>query len=327
MRNRLIRNEAIGILARDCGPEGSNNLRPASTPIPRASVRPRPERDQPRNSACVVSEILFVDCSVPDLVTIRANLRREVQAIVLDNGTSAARQIASAIDGHEGLAAVHIMAHGAPGQVIFAAGDWSKETINHEDFSAIGKALRHDGRLLLWSCHVGEGPRGRNFVDALSRATGAAVAAASDRIGSPSRGGNWQLKVRKFPDEPAAPLTAAGMAGYAGLLADNYLSVAFPVGTQPNKYFIVANLRGVQTVIGDFTVPKSPFAGSLAVMVSAHGSFDVAGSGDMMAAAQSIGLFTQSNPTSDIAYDTETTSILGPAGTTVSCSARRAFGR
>ena len=83
------------------------------------------------------------------------------------------------------------------------------------------------------------------------------VAAASDLIGSPSRGGSWQLKVRKFPGEPSPPLTAAGMAGYAGLLADNYLNIAFPAGTNPNRYFIVTNLRGVQTVIGDFTVPKT----------------------------------------------------------------------
>jgi hypothetical protein len=62
-------------------------------------------------------------------------------------------------------------------------------------------------------------------------------------------------------------------------------------------------------------------------MVSAYGSFDVAGSGDMMAVAQSIGLFTQSDPSTEIAYDAATTAILGPAGTTVSCAARRTFGR
>ena len=69
------------------------------------------------------SEILFVDPSVSALGTILGNLRPGVEAIVLDSARPAARQIASALDGRRGLRSVHIMAHGAPGRVSFAAGD------------------------------------------------------------------------------------------------------------------------------------------------------------------------------------------------------------
>src|ERR1700719_2226999 len=86
------------------------------------------------------SEILFVDPAVPDLETILGNLRPEVHSIVLDGRRPAARQIAAALEGRERLEAVHVMAHGAPGRVRFASGEWSAETVSEaaDDFAAIG---------------------------------------------------------------------------------------------------------------------------------------------------------------------------------------------
>jgi collagen type VII alpha len=71
------------------------------------------------------SEILFVDPAVSDLETILGNLRPEVHAIMLDARWPAARQIAAALEGRSALDAVHVIAHGAPGRVNFAAGEWS----------------------------------------------------------------------------------------------------------------------------------------------------------------------------------------------------------
>jgi Domain of unknown function (DUF4347) len=70
-------------------------------------------------------EIAFVDPSVDDLATVICHLRPEVEAVILDRDTPPARQIASALRGLHDLDAVHIVAHGAPGRVRFAAGDWS----------------------------------------------------------------------------------------------------------------------------------------------------------------------------------------------------------
>jgi collagen type VII alpha len=72
-----------------------------------------------------MSEILFVDPSVSNLDMILENLRPEVEAIVLDANESAARQMAAALHGRQGLDAIHVIAHGAPGRVSFSAGDWS----------------------------------------------------------------------------------------------------------------------------------------------------------------------------------------------------------
>jgi len=180
-----------------------------------------------------LSEILFVDPFVSDLDIILRNLRVEVEAIVLDASHRPARQMAAAIEGRYGLEAVHIIAHGAPGRVRFAAGEWSADTLEEDvqDFAAIGVALSKGGDLRLWSCCTGAGSVGTAFVDSLAQATGAKIAAASGLIGAADRGGTWELNARaNITAHP--PLTEKGVAGYASVLAPNYWQG--PGGTAAN---------------------------------------------------------------------------------------------
>lgn len=99
--------------------------------------------------------------------------------------------MAGALATHRNLDAVHIVAHGAPGRIAFASGDWSAETpAEHTaDFAAIGRALGARGGLRLWSCFAGAGPDGRALVARLTEATGASVTAADGLIGAAALGG------------------------------------------------------------------------------------------------------------------------------------------
>src|SRR5438128_2431495 len=130
------------------------------------------------------SEILFIDPSVPYLETVLGNLRPEVRGVVLHNDSLPARQIAEALEGLEGLNAVHIIAHGAPGCVAFSAGEWSTPTLERDagHLSTIGCALAQHGELRIWSCNTGAGLVGKAFVRGLEDTTGANVAAAAARI-------------------------------------------------------------------------------------------------------------------------------------------------
>ena len=67
-------------------------------------------------------EIVFVDPGVSDVETILDHLRPEVEAILLHAARPVAQQITAALSGRHGLHTVHIIAHGAPGRVGFAAG-------------------------------------------------------------------------------------------------------------------------------------------------------------------------------------------------------------
>ena len=236
--------------------------------------------------------------------------------MVLHADGSVTSQIAAGLEGRGGLNAVHVMTHGAPGRVNFSTGPWTVGTLEDEadDLAAVGEVFRPDGDLLLWSCHVGKGVRGRHFVDELSRATGASVSAAAHLIGAPALGGCWDLGERSDGDEVLPPLTKDGLAKYAGVLINDYIKIEYPTSTSPNRYHIVANIGGNQTIIGNFTVPKGSFAGSIAVSVNVLGPFTVADSGAAMSRPGSIALYTESAEGS-ISYDPATTSILGAAGT------------
>ena len=88
-----------------------------------------------------------------------------------------------------------------------------------EDLAAIGRVLGSKGSLLLWSCQTAAGERGTAFVDALARATGVEVSAAAGLVGAAALGGQWELDTRGRASEARAPLTADGMADYAGVMA------------------------------------------------------------------------------------------------------------
>ncbi len=204
-------------------------------------------------------EVLFLDPHVSDRETILANLRPEVDVVMLDAVRPAARQIAAALADRQNLAAVHIMAHGAPGRVCFASGEWSTATLNEdtEDLSAIGGALHADGQLRLWSCDVGAGAAGEAFVLRLAELACVEVAAPTARIGAAALGGTWELSGR---EAAFAPMTTEGTAAYAGLLLDGKIKVkatASPVdGTAAlarGIYFVAANVGGANKVVGQFS--------------------------------------------------------------------------
>ena len=88
-----------------------------------------------------------------------------------------------------------------------------------EDLAAIGRALGSKGSLLLWSCNTAAGERGAAFVDALACATGVEVWATTGLVGAAALGGRWELDARAGAIEARAPLTADGMANYAGVMA------------------------------------------------------------------------------------------------------------
>jgi large repetitive protein len=130
-------------------------------------------------------------------------------------------QMAEALRDRGRLASIHILAHGQPGEVSFDAGPLSLETMGEQatELAAIGRALGEDGDLRLWSCQTGEGERGAGFVDALARATHAQVAGSTRRVGVAALGGRWELDACCGGAKARAPLTAEGMAAYAGVMA------------------------------------------------------------------------------------------------------------
>ena len=112
-----------------------------------------------------------------------------------------------------------------------------------------------------------------------------------------------------------AGLSAMGARGETG---DNYVKVIWDETSPAGTYFIVANDKGAQKVIGEFEIPPGGHKGRVFVCVNTQGSFIVAGSSDALKADGSIGLCTRRGPAGDLGYYAATTSMLGAAGTAVS---------
>ena len=165
-------------------------------------------------------EIAFIDSSIPDFGRFICGLRPGIEAIPLGRERAAPEQIADALCGRVGLDAIHIVAHGKPGEVSFASGVLSLKTLNNhsEELAEIGGALASHGELLLWACETARGARGRAFIEALERETGAQVAAATGLVGSAAQGGLWELDGGSKTSE-RTPLTAQGASAFAGVLA------------------------------------------------------------------------------------------------------------
>ncbi|WP_167514614.1 DUF4347 domain-containing protein, partial [Mesorhizobium intechi] len=166
------------------------------------------------------SEVVFIDPAVSDIGTLLAGLRPGVRPVLLDATRPAAAQMAAALAGRRDLAAVHVIAHGAPGRVAFAAGEWSLAALERDarHLEAIGRALGEDGDLRLWSCETGRGSAGEAFVEALSEVVGAEVSASTVLVGAVALGGQWDLPASAGA-RVAPPLTDAGALTYAGVLS------------------------------------------------------------------------------------------------------------
>ena len=137
-----------------------------------------------------ISEVAFLDAGLPGLELVLRGLRPGVEAVLVGGRTPVSAQVAGALLGRTGLAAIHVMAHGAPGRVELGGETLTAATLPDaaDGLSAIGAALAPGGRLLLWSCCTASGAEGSALVAARAAAAGAPVAASSAPIGAAALG-------------------------------------------------------------------------------------------------------------------------------------------
>ncbi|WP_187436538.1 DUF4347 domain-containing protein, partial [Bradyrhizobium hipponense] len=164
--------------------------------------------------------IAFIDRNVDDLGTLLASISPQVEPILLSDDEPAPRQMVRAVNHRADLDAIHVIAHGRPGEVSFGAGALSLDTTEEHaaDLAEVGRRLR-GGAIYLWACETARGRRGAAFVDALTRICGVPIAASTQRVGAAARGGQWQLDARLGRIRESAPLTTLGVALYAGVMA------------------------------------------------------------------------------------------------------------
>lgn len=175
-------------------------------------------------------ELVFVDAAVANPAQWQARLRDGVELVVLDASEDPWAQMGAAVSRHSELQAVHLLAHGAPGQLLLTAAHGLADALASPAADAAlaswAAHLAADADILVYGCSSGAGDGGRQLVERIARLTQADVAASADATGSAAMGGNWVLEYRSGPVEAAPAFAAAWLAQEAPLLGVPTVSTA-----------------------------------------------------------------------------------------------------
>ncbi|MBP7337271.1 DUF4347 domain-containing protein, partial [Niveispirillum sp.] len=179
-------------------------------------------------------EVAFIDTSVTDWQTLRDGVKEGVEIVLLDGSKDGLAQMAEWAEGKSGYDAIHVLSHGAEGQVQLGALtlDTATAGARSADLSALGAALTADGDLLLYGCSVASG-EGKGFISVMAARTGADVAASDDATGATRLGGDWELEASAGIINSGDVIEAVAQRGYSQLLgaADTSPTLTATAGT------------------------------------------------------------------------------------------------
>ncbi|MEH2164168.1 MAG: DUF4347 domain-containing protein [Nostoc sp.] len=167
------------------------------------------------------NRLVFIDPKVEKYQTLVAGVLANTSVVVLDDDRDGIEQINQVLASHRGVNSLHIVSHGAPGQVYLGNSQLNNETLNHYAAQLMGwaSALSTNAQLLLYGCEVAQTEQGMAFVQRLSELTGAVVVASDNLTGSTALGGDWKLEVNTGVTVPSLAFQPEVMAAYASVLA------------------------------------------------------------------------------------------------------------
>ena len=169
-------------------------------------------------------ELVFVDTRAPDEQALIEGLtdadERQIEVVRLDPDHDGVQQISEALATRSGVDAVHVLSHGEPGAVQLGSTTLNFESLlaNATKIRTWGDALSEQADLLIYGCDVAASPEGRSLLEALSRLTGADVAASDDPTGAAKLGGDWGLEFDVGSVETDVAVDLQTQARFAALL-------------------------------------------------------------------------------------------------------------
>jgi VCBS repeat-containing protein len=151
-----------------------------------------------RDIAADRREVIFVDASIANLTNILGQLPDTAEIQLVDASTDGIAAIANWASTQTNIDAIHIISHGAQGELYLGSSVLSNDTIAavSAELTTLGGALTESGDILLYGCNIADGAAGLEFVERFAQATSADVAASSDDTGTAVLGGDWDLEVQ-----------------------------------------------------------------------------------------------------------------------------------
>ena len=225
-------------------------------------------------SAAAGDNVIFIDSRVRDPQSLLEGVAPGTQVVVLDAAADGLAQMAAYLADHPGAESVHVVAHGAAGNLWLGSSflDAAALQAQAEVLGEIGAALAPDGDILVYSCSLAAGEAGAAFVDSLAALTGADVAASDDRTGA---GGDWQLEVTQGDVTAAAPFADQALDDYALSLATFTVTTNADSGAGSLRQHIIDAVNGdTITFNASMTVSLSTVSGGNLLAISENLTID-----------------------------------------------------
>ena len=165
-------------------------------------------------------ELVFLDPGVSDAVALeRASAGAEL--VRLDPWRDPLVQMAEALEGRQGVTRLHVITHGAPGQLMFAAGNVDLDVLSRSDaaLARLSNALPDNADVRLYACNLAQGDEGAAFTNAFADALGVNLAASTTLTGAADAGGDWVLEWSQGELAMSTVHQALFRSGYRALLA------------------------------------------------------------------------------------------------------------
>ena len=140
--------------------------------------------------------IVFVDAGIENLSELTGGIGTDAELILLNSSESGIEQISQVLSGRSNVQDIHIIAHGAEGNIRIGDEIVNEESLvdNQDQIRGWRAALGDGADILLYSCETGRGQVGANFITRLAALSGADVAASTDLTGGKNTLGDWDLE-------------------------------------------------------------------------------------------------------------------------------------
>ena len=188
-----------------------------------------------QTSAETRSELVLVNENVADYEKLIADLQggdanRIIEVVVLESDRDGIEQVSEILAERSDLAVVHVITHGADGQINL--GDsWLNSTTLQQNSDAVagwGNALAETGDILFYGSNIAADSDGQNLLDNIADLTGAEVAASDDLTGNEALGGDWDLEYKTGAIE--------AQVGISKQVMDNFRTILESASTSEAAY-------------------------------------------------------------------------------------------
>lgn len=195
----------------------------------------------------VATELVVIDGSVADKVTLYRGLKPGVVAVEIDPALPGLPQLADALRGHRNLAAIHVVSHASAGVLLLGNSRITPENAHEElaALSALREAVRPGADLLFYGCDLAASSEGSALLDIVRQQTGLDVAASSNPTGSLALGGDWDLEVVRGNIETTVAFSDKALKDFSHVLVASNGTKTFQTGWTDNN----ANLTSTDFIL------------------------------------------------------------------------------